>query len=115
MRRPVSPTGGVGTIHARQIRLPLENGPEGAAFTQRVRGVGEGRVFCYATLPQLLSYTLYLWENNIRAAAMLCVVGAGGLGQILAFYMGLFQMSETGAILLVMIALVALIEPDKPA
>jgi phosphonate transport system permease protein len=28
-------------------------------------------------LPQWLSYTLYRWENNIRAAAVLGVVGAG--------------------------------------
>jgi hypothetical protein len=55
-------------------------------------------VFLYATLPQvlpqLLSYTLYRWENNIRAAAVLGVVGAGGLGQMLAFHMGLFQMAR---------------------
>ena len=47
-------------------------------------------------LPQLLSYTLYRWENNIRAAAVLGVVGAGGLGQLLAFHMGLFHMGKTG-------------------
>ena len=44
-----------------------------------MRGVGEGRIFLYASLPQilpqLLSYTLYRWENNIRAAA---VLGAAG-------------------------------------
>ena len=71
-------------------------------------------MFCYATffqvLPQLLSYTLYRWENNIRAAAILGVVGAGGLGQMLAFYMGLFQMDETSSILLAMIALVTLVD-----
>ena len=76
--------------------------------------MGEGRVFLYATLPQvlpqLLSYTLYRWENNIRAAAVLGVVGAGGLGQMLAFHMGLFQMGETGSILLAMLVLVALVD-----
>jgi phosphonate transport system permease protein len=75
-----------------------------------VRGVGEGRVLAYAVLPQvvpqLLSYTLYRWENNIRAAAVLGVVGAGGLGQLLAFHLGLFQMAETGTILAAMLVLV---------
>ncbi len=103
-------TGVLGRLFAEAI----ENVPGGPGFALRLRGVGEGRVFFYATLPQLLpqllSYTLYRWENNIRAAAVLGVVGAGGLGQMLAFHMGLFQMSETSAILLAMIALVALVD-----
>jgi phosphonate transport system permease protein len=76
--------------------------------------VGNVRVFVYATLPQvlpqLMSYTLYRWENNIRAAAVLGVVGAGGLGQLLAFHMGLFHMGKTATILAAMIALVALVD-----
>ena len=41
---------------------------------------------------------------------MLGVVGAGGLGQMLAFHMGLFQMGETSTVLLAMLALVALVD-----
>ncbi|NDH32648.1 MAG: phosphonate ABC transporter, permease protein PhnE, partial [Betaproteobacteria bacterium] len=61
-------------------------------------------------IPQLLSYTLYRWENNIRAASVLGVVGAGGLGQMLSYHMGLFQMSETSSILITMILLVVLVD-----
>jgi phosphonate transport system permease protein len=61
-------------------------------------------------LPQLMSYALYRWENNIRAAAVLGVVGAGGLGQLLAFHMGLFHMAKTATVLLAMLALVALVD-----
>ena len=72
--------------------------------------MGRLRVFLYATLPQvlpqLLSYTLYRWENNIRAAAVLGVVGAGGLGQLLQFHMGLFHMGKTATILAAMLLLV---------
>ena len=71
-------------------------------------------MFLYSTLvqvlPQLLSYTLYRWENNIRAAAVLGVVGGGGLGQMLAFHMGLFHMNETSSILMAMILLVAIVD-----
>ncbi len=106
----VHTTGVLGRLFAEAV----ENAPPAPAFALRVQGVPEGRVFLYATLPQivpqLLSYTLYRWENNIRAAAVLGVVGAGGLGQMLAFHMGLFQMGETSSILLAMILLVVLVD-----
>jgi phosphonate transport system permease protein len=57
-----------------------------------------------------MSYSLYRWENNIRAVAILGVVGGGGLGQMLAFHMGLFQMQETSSILIAMILLVVFVD-----
>lgn len=41
-------------------------------------------------LPQCLSYALYRWEVNIRAAAVLGFVGAGGLGQQIHIAISLF-------------------------
>ena len=101
-------------VLGRLFAEAVENAPPGPAAALRVQGVGEGRVFLHATLPQvlpqLLSYTLYRWENNIRAAAVLGVVGAGGLGQLLAFHMGLFHMGKTASILGAMLVLVALVD-----
>ncbi len=103
-------TGVLGRLFAEAI----ENAPPGPAFALRAQGTPAGRVFLYTTLaqilPQILSYTLYRWENNIRAAAILGVVGGGGLGQMLAFHMGLFHMSETSSVLIAMILLVALVD-----
>jgi phosphonate transport system permease protein len=103
-------TGVLGRLFAES----LENAPPGPAAALRAQGVGNGRLFLYATLPQvlpqLLSYTLYRWENNIRAAAVLGVVGAGGLGQLLSFHMGLFHMGKTATILAAMLLLVAMVD-----
>ncbi|NDY90008.1 phosphonate ABC transporter, permease protein PhnE [Ideonella livida] len=101
-------------VLGRLFAEALENAPPGPAQALRLQGVGRWVVLAYATLPQvlpqLLSYTLYRWENNIRAAAVLGVVGAGGLGQLLAFHMGLFQMPRTATIVGAMLALVALVD-----
>jgi phosphonate transport system permease protein len=98
-------------VLGRLFAEAIENAPPEPAFALRLRGVAEIQIFLYATLvqvlPQLLSYTLYRWENNIRAAAVLGVVGGGGLGQMLAFHMGLFQMGETSSVLIAMLVLVA--------
>jgi phosphonate transport system permease protein len=106
----VHTTGVLGRLFAES----LENAPPGPAAALRAQGVGNGRLFLYATLPQvlpqLLSYTLYRWENNIRAAAVLGVVGAGGLGQLLSFHMGLFHMGKTATILAAMLLLVAAVD-----
>ena len=103
-------TGVLGRLFAEAI----ENAPPGPGDALRAQGVGLLKVTAYATLPQVLpqlvSYSLYRWENNIRAAAVLGVVGAGGLGQLLAFHMGLFHMDKTASVLLAMLLLVALVD-----
>ena len=101
-------------VLGRLFAEAIENTTPEPAFALRIRGVAESKIFLYASLPQvlpqLLSYTLYRWENNIRAATVLGVVGAGGLGQMLVFHMSLFQMGETSTILLAMMTLVALVD-----
>jgi len=103
-------TGVLGRLFAEAI----ENAPPGPAFALSAQGVRPAQVLLYATLPQiapqLLSYTLYRWENNIRAAAILGVVGAGGLGQLLSYHLELFQMARTATVLLATLALVLAVD-----
>ncbi len=92
----------------------LENAAPLPEESLRANGATPMAAFFYATLPQtlpqMLSYTLYRWENNIRAAAILGVVGAGGLGQMLKFHLSLFQMQKAATVILAMLLLVALVD-----
>ena len=92
----------------------LENVEPHAEQSLRTNGARPLAAFLYATLPQalpqMLSYTLYRWENNIRAAAVLGVVGAGGLGQMLKYHLSLFQMPSAATVVLAMLVLVALVD-----
>ena len=47
---------------------------------------------------------------KVSPTPQVTALAGGGLGQMLAFHMGLFQMSETSSILLAMIALVVLVD-----
>ncbi|MDQ7970178.1 MAG: phosphonate ABC transporter, permease protein PhnE [Oxalicibacterium faecigallinarum] len=92
----------------------LENCPPHSEDTLRLNGVRPSAAFLYATLPhcspQMMSYVLYRWENNIRAAAILGVVGAGGLGQMLKYHLSLFQMHQAATVIIAMLLLVCVVD-----
>lgn len=68
----------------------------------------------YAAVPQVLSnfvsYSLLRFEINVRSAAVMGFVGAGGIGQTLIEYIRKFYYSDVSAVLLIIIATVMLID-----
>ncbi len=87
----------------------LANAPQQPALALRLAGAPSSLCFLYGTLPgalpQLLAYTLYRWEMNIRMAAILGFVGAGGLGQLLYVELSLFHHAEASTVIIAMLLL----------
>jgi phosphonate transport system permease protein len=61
-------------------------------------------------LPQFVSYALYRWEVNIRAAAMMGFVGAGGLGQRIYVAISLFDEQGLMTLILAIYLIVTLVD-----
>lgn len=78
--------------------------------SMRTEGASEIQVIQYGLLPALAplfsSYILYYLEGNIRAATVLGLVGAGGIGLYLTQTIRLFKRHETLTIILVILAVV---------
>jgi phosphonate transport system permease protein len=80
-----------------------------------VRATGASRLqaIVYAVAPQALpmiaSYSLLLFESNVRSATILGIVGAGGVGFELNKYMALFQYQLlTGALIIIIVVVTVL-------
>jgi phosphonate transport system permease protein len=77
-------------------------------------GASTGAVLAYGifplALPQLVSYTLYRWEVNIRAAAIIGVVGAGGIGRDIYVAISLFHHQQLLTLLLMTLIIVTLVD-----
>jgi phosphonate transport system permease protein len=61
-------------------------------------------------LPQFISYTLYRWEVNIRVAAVLGFVGAGGLGQRIHIAISLFLENQLLTLIIAVYVLVTVVD-----
>ena len=103
-------TGVIGRLFAET----LENTPPEPAQALRFTGSRPSLAFLYGTMPnvipQLVAYSLYRWEINIRMAAILGFVGAGGLGQMLYVSLSLFQQPQAMTVIAAMLILVAIVD-----
>lgn len=92
----------------------LESVDQRLVETGRASGAGELAVLVFvripASLPVLLSYTLFRWECNMRAATLLGLVGAGGIGTQLTISMQLFAYNEVSTLVAAIMALVVAVD-----
>ncbi len=61
-------------------------------------------------LPQIIDVSLYRWEYNFRASTIMGAVGAGGIGFELIGALRLLQYEEVGAILIVILVMVTIVD-----
>ena len=79
--------GGIGLL-GKLMADSLEEVNPGPERALRATGATRTQIFASATLPQaapaFVGHILYLFDTNIRAATILGIVGAGGIGYMLA-------------------------------
>jgi phosphonate transport system permease protein len=61
-------------------------------------------------LPNYVAYSLYTFELNIRASAVLGIVGAGGIGNLIFLQYRFFNWSNVSVIVVELFVFVFLIE-----
>ncbi len=102
------------TVLGKLLSESVENIDEGVVEAIRATGAGYAQILSFAVVPQILpdliSFTLYRLETNIRAASVLGLIGAGGIGYLMNTSFRTFQYREAAAIVLVLIALVMLVD-----
>lgn len=102
------------TVLGKLLSESVENIDEGVVEAIRATGASYGQVLTFAVLPQILpdliSFTLYRLETNIRAASVLGLIGAGGIGYLMNTSFRTFQYQEASAIVLVLIVLVMVVD-----
>jgi phosphonate transport system permease protein len=89
----------------------IEPGPVDAI---RATGATRLQVLRFGILPQVLplflSYVLYRFESNVRAATVLGFVGAGGIGLYLQTYLRMIDYPAASTVLLVTVVMVMLVD-----
>jgi phosphonate transport system permease protein len=80
----------------------------------RATGAHKLEEIAFGVLPQVMplwiSYSLYRFESNVRAAAVVGMVGAGGIGVVLWEIIRGFYYAETCAVLLIVIVTVTAVD-----
>ncbi|MBO1751448.1 phosphonate ABC transporter, permease protein PhnE [Actinotalea sp. BY-33] len=106
----VGSIGSIGKIFAEA----MESVDRGPIVAMEAVGASKRQVVQYGILPQALpmltSYTLLLFEGNVRGATILGLVGAGGIGLELTTAMNRYEYGHLGAMVLCIVVLVTIID-----
>ncbi|GAA4260970.1 phosphonate ABC transporter, permease protein PhnE [Dietzia aurantiaca] len=102
--------GSIGKIFAEA----MESVDRGPVIAMEAVGASKRQIIQYAVLPQamplLTSYTLLMFEGNVRGATILGLVGAGGIGLELTTAMNRYEYGHLSAMVLCIIVLVTVID-----
>lgn len=102
--------GSIGKIFAES----MESVDRGPIVAMQAVGASKRQVIQYGVLPQaaplLVSYTLLLFEGNVRGATILGLVGAGGIGLELTTAMRMYDYGHLSAIIICIIVLVTALD-----
>ena len=92
----------------------IENVDKDIIMAIRSTGASKLQIILNGILPQVkplfIGYIFYYFEHNIRAATVLGLVGAGGIGFELMTSIKLFKSHEVSAIILAMVILVVIVD-----
>lgn len=80
----------------------------------RATGASRTQTVVYSVFPQAMpmitSYSLLLFESNVRSATILGLVGAGGVGFTITKYMSLFQYDKLLGALIFIVLMVTIVD-----
>ncbi len=98
-----------GAVTAKVYAELLDETPDRAFRAVRGAGAGRLKALCYTTAPaalaDMVSYAFYRLECSIRAAAILGIIGAGGLGFQLALSLESLRYDEVWTLLYALVLL----------
>jgi len=105
--------GGVGTLGKWGYEA-VENVSPGPIEAARAAGGSTAQVLRWGVWPQtaptFLSFWLYRFEINVRASAVLGLIGVGGIGDMLTSYTQYREWSTVGMLLIVVVVITVAID-----
>ena len=102
------------TVLIKLFAESIEDIDHGVVEALQATGARYMQVLSFAVVPQVMpafiSFVLYRFETNIRAAAVLGLIGAGGIGFIMNSDFRMFQYSQAAMTVTVLIVLVMAVD-----
>jgi phosphonate transport system permease protein len=101
-------------VLAKLFSEAVESIDKGPVEGVRATGAAKLHEIVWGVIPQVAplwtSFALYRFESNSRAATVLGLIGAGGIGQVLFESMNAFAFRQVSAIVIIVVVAVTLID-----